>query len=105
MVVSGLVVIGIGLRQLSTSLRAPDASAAPPAPGRPLAIYGRFVALTAMNPLTILYFIALAGVLASTTSGSGSKVAFVAGTGIASISCGHQRTAWRRSNPSLPSAC
>lgn len=86
MVVSGAVVIGIGLRQLVTSLRAPDASAATPKPGRPGAIFGRFVALTAMNPLTILYFIALAGVLASTTSGSGAKVAFVAGTGISSIS-------------------
>jgi threonine/homoserine/homoserine lactone efflux protein len=86
MVVSGLVVIGIGLRQLVTSLTAPDASAAPPAPGRPLAIFGRFVALTAMNPLTVLYFIALAGVLASATSGAGARVAFVAGTGIASIS-------------------
>ena len=38
-----------------------------------------------MNPLTLLYFIALAGVLASTTSGLGAKVAFVAGTGTASI--------------------
>ena len=86
MVTSGIVVIGIGLRQLFTSLRAHDSSAARPTPGRPLAIFGRFVALTAMNPLTVLYFIALAGVLASTTSGFGAKAAFVAGTGIASIS-------------------
>jgi arginine exporter protein ArgO len=85
LVVSGAVVIAIGLRQLTTSLKAPDASAAPPKPGRPLAIFGRFVALTAMNPLTVLYFIALAGVLASTTSGAGAKAAFVAGTGTASI--------------------
>ncbi len=86
MVVSGIVVIGIGLRQLVTSLEAPGASAAPPTRGRPLAIFGRFVALTAANPLTVLYFIALAGVLASTTSGIGTKAAFVAGTGTASIS-------------------
>lgn len=86
MVVSGLVVIGIGLRQLFTSLKAPDAAAAPPAPGRPLVIYGRFVALTALNPLTVLYFIALAGVLATAVSDTRAKVAFVAGTGLASIS-------------------
>lgn len=85
MVVSGIVVIAIGLRQLVTSLATPGPSAGPPATGRPLAIYGRFFALTAMNPLTLLYFIALAGVLASTTSGLGAKVAFVAGTGSASI--------------------
>ncbi|NYI41927.1 LysE family transporter [Demequina lutea] len=86
MVVSGAVVIGIGLRQLVTSLTAPDALAAPPKPGRPLAVFGRFVALTAMNPLTVLYFIALAGVLAGTSSGFEAKAAFVAGTGAASIS-------------------
>ena len=86
LVVSGSVVIGIGLRQLITSLMAPDASGEPPKPGRPLAIFGRFIALTAMNPLTVLYFIALAGVLASTTSGVGAKLAFVAGTGTASVS-------------------
>jgi len=85
MVISGIVVIAIGTRQLFTSLTVPSSSGAPPAPGRPFAIFGRFVALTAMNPLTLLYFVALAGVLASTTSGVGAKVAFVAGTGIASI--------------------
>jgi len=91
MVVSGIVVIGIGAMQLVTARREPVANAVPLASrsasaGQPLAIYGRFFALTALNPLTLLYFIALAGVLASTTSGMGSKVAFVAGTGAASIS-------------------
>ncbi len=82
---SGLVVIGIGARQLVTSLRAPAADATPPVAGRALAVFGRFFALTAMNPLTLLYFVALAGVLASSTSGLGARIAFVAGTGAASI--------------------
>jgi arginine exporter protein ArgO len=86
MVVSGLIVIAIGMRQLVTSLKASSSAAGPTAPGRPLAIFGRFVALTAMNPLTVLYFIALAGVLAGTSSGFEAKAAFVAGTGCASIS-------------------
>lgn len=87
LVVSGAVVIGIGVWQLVSARRAAVADVAPaaPMPGRPLAIYGRFVALTALNPLTLLYFIALAGVLASATSGIATKVAFVAGTGIASM--------------------
>lgn len=91
LVVSGLVVIAIGVRQLIVSRRAPvaDAGGGPPpsaaSAGSPLAIYGRFVALTALNPLTLLYFIALAGVLASSASGAGTKVAFVAGTGVASM--------------------
>lgn len=84
--VSGVVVIGIGVRQLVTALRAPDASTAHLTPVRAVATFVRFVTLTALNPLTVLYFLALGGVLASTTSGSGTKVAFVAGTGIASIS-------------------
>lgn len=86
MVVSGVVVIGIGAYQLVGSLKPADASASAPARGSAFAIFGRFVALTAMNPLTVLYFIALGGVLGSTTSGLGAKAAFVAGTGIASIS-------------------
>jgi threonine/homoserine/homoserine lactone efflux protein len=90
LVVSGVVVIAIGVRQLVSARRTAaaggtDVAPAAPMPGRPLAIYGRFVALTALNPLTLLYFIALAGVLASATSGVGTKVAFVAGTGIASM--------------------
>lgn len=86
MVASGIVVIAIGLWQLATSLRTSDAIAPRPGPGRPLAIFGRFVALTAMNPLTVLYFLALAGVLAGTASGVTARAAFVAGTGGASIS-------------------
>ncbi|NTV38602.1 MAG: LysE family transporter [Demequinaceae bacterium] len=86
LVVSGLVVIAIGAHQLVTARATPSTDVAPRTPGNALAIYGRFIALTAMNPLTLLYFIALAGVLAGTTSGVATKVAFVAGTGGASIS-------------------
>ena len=75
MVASGIVVIAIGLRQLATSLAARGSSAPAPVPDRPLAIFGRFVALTALNPLTVLYFVALAGVLATTTSGANAKAA------------------------------
>lgn len=91
LVVSGLVVIGIGVRQLVTSRRSPtpDAGegtqAAASSAGRPWAIYGRFVALTALNPLTLLYFVALASVVATSMPGAGTKIAFVAGTGIASM--------------------
>jgi len=90
MAASGIVIIAIGTRQLFTALATPATSpepgtSLPATSGRSLALFGRFAALTAVNPLTLLYFLALAGVLAGTTSGVAAKAVFVAGTGVTSI--------------------
>jgi threonine/homoserine/homoserine lactone efflux protein len=85
LLVSGVVVIGIGARQLVAARRPVIADVAAPTAATTIAVYGRFFALTAANPLTLLYFVALAGVLASTTNGAGARAAFVTGAGLASL--------------------
>ena len=51
---------------------------------RPWSLFLRFVGLTAINPLTVVYFTVVAAGLADRISSSAEKVAFVAGIGIAS---------------------
>ncbi|MBC7291337.1 MAG: LysE family transporter, partial [Actinotalea sp.] len=58
----------------------PGASTAP-APGR---TFLRFVALTAVNPLTVVYFVAVAAGLADRLATPTAAVAFVVGIGVAS---------------------
>jgi len=52
---------------------------------RPAATFVRFVALTAVNPLTALAFVALAAGLASRWPTATGAVAFVVGVGLASL--------------------
>lgn len=80
-VVSGLVVIGLGVHQLLTA-PAPT-NAALDVPRR--AVFARFVGLTAINPLTLLYFLALAGGLTATGGGAMVAPAFVIAAGVASL--------------------
>jgi len=47
--------------------------------------YWRFVAVTAVNPLTALYFVALAAALGDRISGTAAATAFVLGVGVASL--------------------
>ena len=47
--------------------------------------YGRFVALTAVNPLTAVTFTTIAVGLAVQVDGAGSVAAFVVGVGLASL--------------------
>lgn len=81
--VSAAVLIGIGLVQLRAAFKAGGAQK--PLPGHG-SLYLRFIALTAINPATVLYFAALAGALASQHVEAGSRVAFVIGVGVASAS-------------------
>lgn len=79
--VSGTVIVAIGVVQLVGALRPHDAGA--PAP-RARRVYLQFIGLTALNPVTVLYFASLAGVLASREADAGAQVAFVAGVAVAS---------------------
>lgn len=81
--ISGAVLVAIGTYMLVQAFRAPRAASNAP-PARPLAVYGRFVALTMLNPATVIYFAALATALAGQQASGGAHVAFVLGTGIAS---------------------
>lgn len=51
---------------------------------RPASYYLRFVALTAVNPLTVVYFAAVVAALTDTITTAGTRVAFVLGIGVAS---------------------
>ena len=64
---------------------APPARATAPAAGP--RVYARFLALTSINPLTVVYFAALiAGLPAVSSSATGAKLAFVLAAGAASLS-------------------
>ena len=84
--VSGAVVVGIGIVQLAQTFRGSGAAPGPSPSSR--SIYVRFVSLTALNPVTIVYFLALAGALAGHHSGTASRVAFAVGAGTGSAAWG-----------------
>lgn len=75
--------IAVGLWQLR-SLRRPSQAPVIAADTTAKRALARFLALTAVNPATVIFFLALA--TAVTAAGPAAKVAFVAGTGFASLS-------------------
>jgi threonine/homoserine/homoserine lactone efflux protein len=91
-VLSGLVLISIGLRGLRTlvlSRRAGGLTANlndPRIRGGVRQLYGRFIVLTALNPATVLYFVALAVGLPGLGADPLRAVAFTAGAAGASLS-------------------
>ena len=83
--VSGLVIIAIGALQLRRALKSRAAESEEVVAGSKLSVYGRFVALTALNPATIVYFLALSAVVTSVTTSAAGPVVFVLATGLASL--------------------
>jgi threonine/homoserine/homoserine lactone efflux protein len=85
LLVSGLVILAIGVRQFVMALRRRTALAADPKPASPLAAFLRFVGLTAINPLTFVYFAALAGAIATRSTSWIGPVVFVVAVGLSSL--------------------
>jgi threonine/homoserine/homoserine lactone efflux protein len=91
-VLSGLVLVSIGLRGLIGIARIRRASTArtnlddPRIRGGVVQLYLRFIALTALNPATVLYFVALAVGLPGLGSDPINAVAFTVGAAGASLS-------------------
>jgi threonine/homoserine/homoserine lactone efflux protein len=81
-VISGLVLIALGVHQF-LQVRPGDGGGAAEVPRR--AVFARFVGLTAINPATLLYFLALASVVTTTSASWAVPVAFVVGAGAASL--------------------
>lgn len=80
---AGLILVVLGVQQLF-ALRKPRSEAAPtPRGGR--SAYLKFFALTAINPATLIYFLALASALPD-TGGPWGGIAFTVGAGLASLS-------------------
>ncbi|WP_062387133.1 LysE family transporter [Demequina iriomotensis] len=84
-VVAGAVIIGIGAMMLRGALRPPVADAGEPVRGRPWRVFARFVGLTALNPATVVYFLALAAVVTTVTTASYEPAVFVVAAGAASL--------------------
>lgn len=82
--ISGLVIVIIGGFLLRSALRPPPADGVVPSGSR-LAVYGRFVALTALNPATIVYFLALSAVLTTVSTSTLGPVVFVLAAALASL--------------------
>ena len=82
---SGLLIVAIGVHQLINGLRRRSAQTPTVEPASPVAAFVRFVGLTAINPLTLVYFVALAGAV-TTQSGSWiGPVVFVVAVGVSSL--------------------
>ena len=89
-VASGAVLVGIGVRGLSALAQRRRRARAdlgdPRLHGAPSRLYLRFIALTAMNPATVLYFVALAVGLPGLAAEPLQAIAFTAGAAGASLS-------------------
>lgn len=82
---SGTLIVAIGLRQLRQALKQDTRVAQEVERTSARRAFGRFVGLTAINPITLVYFVALAG--AATTSGGSwvGSIIFVAAVGSSSL--------------------
>lgn len=78
-----LVLTAIAVRGLLRARRS-GAGGPPQAAPAPGPTYARFVGLTAVNPLTAVYFAAVAAGFAHRLDGAGPRLAFVLGVGAAS---------------------
>lgn len=85
LVASGAVIVAIGLRQLHQGLidRARTTGEVTRVPA--LAAYARFVGLTALNPMTLVYFVALSGAVTAPDGSWVTPVVFVAAVGLSSL--------------------
>lgn len=85
LIASGVLVVGIGILQLLRIRRDPGSDA--PEVGRISALraFARFFGLTAINPMTLLYFIALGGAVTARSSSPTGPVVFVVAAGVASF--------------------
>ncbi len=85
--ISGLALLTLGAVGLLKARARPYAAGSQAASVRELAVYGRFLSLTLLNPMTIVYFVALilGGAAGSETSNT-ARLLFVFGAGVASLS-------------------
>ncbi|MBS2534864.1 LysE family transporter [Catenulispora sp. NF23] len=85
LVLSGLLIVVIGVRQLRRGLMRQARAVSEVEQVSASAAYVRFVGLTAVNPTTLVYFVALSGALATRGGSWAGPAAFVAAAGVASL--------------------
>ena len=84
LVASGILIVGIGLHQLVISLRRRAIEAPTVEPSTPVVAFLKFIGLTAINPMTLVYFVALGGAVTTRSTSWMAPVVFVAAVGLAS---------------------
>lgn len=88
-VISGVVLVAIGLVQLRNALTAePEPDSEPGPRTSPARCYLRFVGVTLLNPMTLVYFTALAGIAGiagPTGSGPAAPIVFTVAVALASL--------------------
>ncbi|MFC6697338.1 LysE family transporter [Nocardioides daphniae] len=84
LVVSGVVVLALGVHQLAVAVRRRTSPATTVERTSPAAAYAKFVGLTAVNPMTLVYFVALAGAVSSRSTTWVGPFVFVVAVGLSS---------------------
>lgn len=85
LVISGTAIVAIGLRQLSHGLTERERPSGELPRSSAWAAYARFVGLTAINPLTLVYFVALSGAVTSAGGSWLTPVVFTVAVGVSSL--------------------
>lgn len=85
LVASGALVLAIGIWQLARTLRRDQTTVSDAGRASAAATFTRFVGLTAINPLTLVYFVALGAAVATATSSPAGPFAFVLAVGLSSL--------------------
>lgn len=85
LVASGALVLAIGIWQLARTLRRDQMTVSDAGRASAAATFARFVGLTAINPLTLVYFVALGAAVATATSLPAGPFAFVVAVGVSSL--------------------
>ncbi|MET1042835.1 MAG: LysE family transporter [Microbacteriaceae bacterium] len=83
-VIAGACLVALGVMGLAR-LRASRADGIPPVPRHPGTVFVTFLALTAVNPATLLYFGALSTAVQLSATAALGQVLFVVGVGLASL--------------------
>jgi threonine/homoserine/homoserine lactone efflux protein len=84
--VAAAVLLAVGVNGIVGAARTTPMVEPGPLPRAVGATYLKFVGLTAVNPATALYFVALAATLGARVAGPGAAVAFVVGVLVGSLS-------------------
>ena len=85
LIASGALIVGIGIWQFARTRRGHEATVGDAAPASAIATYARFVGLTAINPLTLVSFIALGAAVSAVTSSWAAPIVFVVAVGVSSF--------------------
>jgi threonine/homoserine/homoserine lactone efflux protein len=83
--VSGALIVTIGARHLRAAIKRRHVAAPQVKPTTTMQAFVRFIGLTAINPLTLVYFVALAGAVTTRSDSAIGPTVFVLAVGLSSL--------------------